>query len=133
MDVSMATVTQYLQKPSWQEQRETLVPFPLTISPLKVGRVSCWDRKRTGAIVPAGEGANLPGIRVNSLITCHHTLQARLEQTMDPQGWMAIMYSSVFYNLLLSLLATLNRTPFSAFHCFLLRLPGPWALTITTS
>lgn len=36
MTVTMATVTKYLQKPSWQEQRETLVPLPLTISPLKL-------------------------------------------------------------------------------------------------
>lgn len=43
MNVSMAAVTQYLQKPSWQEQRETLVPFPLTISPLKLETPRNWS------------------------------------------------------------------------------------------
>lgn len=43
MNVTMATVTQYLQKPSWQEQRETLVPLLLTISPLKLGTPRNWS------------------------------------------------------------------------------------------
>lgn len=68
MNVTMATAMQTLLKPSWQEQRQTPVPFPLATCPLKLGTprnlvsstVSCWEKKRTEAAVPAArEGAHL--------------------------------------------------------------------------
>lgn len=143
MTVTMATVTQPLQKPSWQEQRETLCPS-LWLSahwnwePQETGvspRVSRWEKKRTGAIVPAKAGACLPGIQVNSLTTCHHTLQETGADSDGPPQWVDFSYVSLLSSIICSSpdMATLTRTPFSAFHYFLLRLTGPWALTRNNS